>query len=162
MIHTARLGLFWGLGHSASLLGAGALLTLCGLTLPRGAGSAVNVAVAAMLLAVGARGLLSPRAAAKPRAGLEALAVGLVHGLGGSAALTLMLVPTLEGPKEVLAYLAAFGAGSIAGMVAVTLAVGVSLRETSRRSPGVTRWLSRAACSTSIAAGLLTLVRSFD
>ncbi|MFP4004446.1 MAG: high frequency lysogenization protein HflD [Alphaproteobacteria bacterium] len=51
----------------------------------------------------------------------RALAVGLVHGAAGSAGLLVLAVAAAESAWSALAYVAAFGAGSILGMAALSL-----------------------------------------
>jgi ABC-type nickel/cobalt efflux system permease component RcnA len=63
--------------------------------------------------------------AAFPR---RALAVGLVHGLAGSAALLLLTVAAVGSPWVGLAYIALFGVGSILGMAALSAVIAVPLR----------------------------------
>src|SRR5258706_9512453 len=59
----AVLGAWWGVGHSAALLGAGALLLLCRVRLPDRAAEVFELAVSVMLIALGARSLRrAPRA----------------------------------------------------------------------------------------------------
>jgi hypothetical protein len=53
------------------------------------------------------------------------LLVGLVHGLAGSAAVALLVLTTIRNPKWALVYLLLFGAGTIAGMMLITGAMGV-------------------------------------
>ena len=53
------------------------------------------------------------------------LAVGLVHGLAGSAAVALLVLTTIRDPWWATAYLAVFGVGTIAGMMLITAAIGV-------------------------------------
>lgn len=57
----------------------------------------------------------------------KALAVGLMHGLAGSAPLVLLLATSLGSPWLALLYIAIFGAGSIVGMAALSMALAVPL-----------------------------------
>lgn len=59
--------------------------------------------------------------------------VGIVHGLAGSAALMLLIASTIPSPALGFVYIAAFGVGSIGGMVAMTAVVGVPAILTARR-----------------------------
>ena len=70
------------------------------------------------------------------RAGLpaRALAVGLMHGLAGSAALLLLTVASVEKPALGILYVLLFGAGSIFGMAALSLAVALPLRAFARHA----------------------------
>jgi high-affinity nickel-transport protein len=47
----------------------------------------------------------------------KSLAVGMVHGLAGSAALLLLVLSTARSVLDGVLYILAFGAGSIAAMV---------------------------------------------
>ena len=70
-----------------------------------------------------------------PRPGFpgRALAVGLVHGLAGSAALFLLTLQTVGSFWPGLAYIALFGLGSILGMASLSAVIAVPLRATARR-----------------------------
>lgn len=51
--------------------------------------------------------------------------IGMVHGLAGSAALTILIVPTIESPVIALLYILIFGVGSIGGMVLMSFLIGL-------------------------------------
>ena len=51
------------------------------------------------------------------------LIIGVVHGLSGSAAVALLVVPIIRDPKWSAAYLLVFGVGTIIGMMLVTLTI---------------------------------------
>ena len=51
--------------------------------------------------------------------------IGMIHGLAGSAALTLAVVPTIESPFVALAYILIFGVGSIGGMMLMSFIIGL-------------------------------------
>jgi len=59
---------------------------------------------------------------------LRALLVGTMHGMAGSAALILLTLQTVHSPLTGMLYLALFGVGSIAGMVALSLIIAIPLR----------------------------------
>ncbi|HJZ31367.1 MAG TPA: hypothetical protein VKF35_09685 [Hyphomicrobiaceae bacterium] len=52
---------------------------------------------------------------------LRPFAVGLVHGLAGSAAIALLVVTIIRDPMLAVAYLILFGLGTIGGMMLITL-----------------------------------------
>jgi sulfite exporter TauE/SafE len=56
---------------------------------------------------------------------LRPLAVGLVHGLAGSAAVALLVLATIHNPKWAVVYLLVFGVGTIAGMMLITGALAL-------------------------------------
>jgi high-affinity nickel-transport protein len=80
---------------------------------------------------------------------LRPLAVGLVHGLAGSAAVALLVLALIKNPWWAIAYLMLFGIGTIAGMMLITAALGAVLTYASRRSSRIERHLR-------VASGLLS------
>ena len=58
---------------------------------------------------------------------LRPLMIGIVHGLAGSAAVALLVLATIRDPVWAAAYLLVFGAGTIVGMMLMTIAIGVPL-----------------------------------
>jgi len=89
-----------------------------------------------------------------PRAGLKPFLVGMVHGLAGSAALTLLVLAPIPSVPLGLLYLALFGAGSIGGMVAMSLALSVPFSAAASR-PGLHRGFRIATGILSLGFGLL-------
>src|ERR1044072_8611740 len=59
------------------------------------------------------------------RPGLKPLLVGAMHGLAGSAALTLLVLTQIESAALGLLYLAVFGIGSIFGMLLMSAPIGL-------------------------------------
>ncbi len=59
---------------------------------------------------------------------LRALAVGMMHGLAGSAALVVLTLRTIPSVGLGVGYIALFGVGSIAGMALLSMAIAVPLR----------------------------------
>ncbi|USG60850.1 sulfite exporter TauE/SafE family protein [Sneathiella marina] len=55
-------------------------------------------------------------------------AVGIMHGLAGSAALILLIAGTIESPIIGLLYIALFGFGSIVGMATLSFVIAIPLR----------------------------------
>jgi len=82
------------------------------------------------------------------------LAVGVVHGLAGSAAVALLVVATIHDAALSLAYLLVFGLGTIAGMMLITVAIALPFAYTARRLLGVNRSLALGAGLLSIGFGL--------
>lgn len=54
---------------------------------------------------------------------LRPLVVGIVHGLAGSAAVALLVLTTIRNVHWAIAYLLVFGAGTIAGMMLITMSI---------------------------------------
>lgn len=79
--------------------------------------------------------------------------VGSVHGLAGSAVVGLMVAATLDGPVAILAYLGAFGAGTVAGMMLVTATLALPFSTGAGRLPHVHAALRVASGIVSVAFG---------
>jgi high-affinity nickel-transport protein len=124
----ALVGALWGLGHTLTICLVGGAIIVFNLAVPPRVGLALEFAVGIALLVVGLLnvaghgGFLS---AAKEEARLprlKAFALGVVHGLAGSAAVALLVLATVRDVRAACVYLAVFGLGTILGMVLVTLA----------------------------------------
>ena len=83
------------------------------------------------------------------------VAVGLVHGLAGSAAVALLVLATIQDPGTAMAYLLVFCVGVAAGMAILTTVIGLPFFLSSRRSIEVNRWLTIVSGVLSLAFGLL-------
>jgi len=66
---------------------------------------------------------------------LRPFAVGLVHGLAGSAAIALMVLAIIPDPIWATGYLFLFGLGTIGGMMLITLAIALPFALTSASLP---------------------------
>ena len=117
-----RDGVYWGLGHTTTLIAVGAIILLGRVTfLTFGY---FEAAVGLMLIIMGVSRLLDQRRPpAKVRPGAKpsraAYAVGLLHGLAGSGALVLLVMSEIRSPWLSVLYFAVFGIGSILGMFIV-------------------------------------------
>ncbi len=79
------------------------------------------------------------------RIGLKPLVVGAVHGLAGSAALTLLVLTQVRSFIIGLGYLLVFGLGSVLGMIAVSTVIGLPFAMSARRLTNVSAGLQTAA-----------------
>jgi high-affinity nickel-transport protein len=173
------IGAAWGLGHTLTIVVVGGAIIALGWTVPARVELSMELAVGAMLVALGLVNLRGARhghpSAAHPhlpdatalvrldrRLGpvplyqlLRPLVVGVVHGLAGSAAAALLVLTVIQEPRWALAYLAVFGAGTIAGMMLITMALALPLAAVERRPPWIHRALRSGAGVVSIVFGLL-------
>jgi ABC-type nickel/cobalt efflux system permease component RcnA len=85
---------------------------------------------------------------------LRPLIVGIVHGLAGSAAVALLVLPLIQKPVWAIAYLLVFGVGTIGGMMLITAAIALPFKYTARRSAVFHRRLGFAAGFLSVGFGL--------
>jgi high-affinity nickel-transport protein len=73
------------------------------------------------------------------------LAIGLVHGLAGSAALALLVLSTIHNPVWATVYLLIFGAGTMIGMMCMTAAIALPLAYAGDRFSVLSRYLGVAS-----------------
>jgi high-affinity nickel-transport protein len=85
---------------------------------------------------------------------LRPLAIGVVHGLAGSAAVALLVLATIRDARWGIVYLGVFGLGTIAGMMLITAAISLPFAYTSRRLSGFNRSLGVASGMLSLGFGL--------
>jgi ABC-type nickel/cobalt efflux system permease component RcnA len=88
------------------------------------------------------------------RIGLKPALAGAVHGLAGSAALTLLVLTQISSPVLGLVYLGVFGVGSILGMLLMSGIVGLPFVLSSRKLGGVHYQLQMLAGMLSVLFGL--------
>ena len=89
---------------------------------------------------------------------LRALAVGMMHGLAGSAALVVLALQALPSAGLGLGYIALFGLGSIAGMALLSAVVALPLRLSSRRLTGLHRSMTALVGAGSCVLGIVMVV----
>jgi hypothetical protein len=145
------LGVFWGLGHTMSLVTVAAAVMLLRAQMPPIAVDLLECGVAIMLVGLGVRSLvhaarLGPSGPAHlhrhgrvvhRHTGVTShvhvggwtlarrpLLIGTVHGLAGSGALTALVLTTLPSPTTQLAYVMLFGMGSTLGMAVLSGLLG--------------------------------------
>jgi hypothetical protein len=151
----------WGVGHALMLVGVGGVFFLLRQQMPGGVARWFELAVAAMLVGLGVRALRDSVEAGRSgrpiahRHGAtihthgaanehlhvrrwalarRPLAVGLVHGLAGSGALTAFVASSFRSPMTGLTFMALYGVGAMIGMALLAGALGVPLAR-AMRSP---------------------------
>jgi high-affinity nickel permease len=134
--HAARLGLTWGLGHATSLFVFGIPVVLYSAYLPERVQSAaetsvgiVIVALALMLLVRWRRGAyrFPPHVHPRGRTGWQAYAIGLVHGMGGTAGVGLLLLAAIQSRPLAVAALGLFAVCTAVSMTLLSAGFGVAL-----------------------------------
>jgi hypothetical protein len=132
-----RLGLAWGGGHATALFAFGLPILLFKAYLPvgveRGAETAVGVVVVALavwLLVRWRRGVFHYHLqgeGVRVRSPLQAFAIGLLHGVGGSAGVGVLLLASIQDRAVAVAALALFATCTALSMAALSTSFGLTL-----------------------------------
>jgi high-affinity nickel permease len=85
---------------------------------------------------------------------LRPLAVGIVHGLAGSAAVALLVLTTIRVASWAVFYLLVFGLGTVAGMMLITAAIALPFKFSETRFARLNRGLGLASGVISLGFGL--------
>jgi high-affinity nickel-transport protein len=147
----------------------GGAIILFGVVCPPRLGLWLEMAVACMLILLGAMNLSGKvrpdrepahehSSTSKP-VGWRPLAIGVVHGLAGSAAVALLVVTAVRDPVWALTYLAIFGVGTVLGMMLMTMLMTMPLSVASRRFGSVERVAAKLTGALSLAFGLALAYR---
>lgn len=91
--------------------------------------------------------------------GLRPIAIGMMHGLAGSAALMLLVLSTIPEPARAVLYVVVFSLGTTLGMAGMSLVVGLPLRFTAARFARVNWALRGLAGCFSLLVGATMLYR---
>ena len=167
------VGAAWGLGHAFTLLLAGIVVLGLKLTIPAGIADIFEGIVAAALIALGTVTVIRARkdrihlhahdhdgkahvhlhahaATAGHAHGHMPFFIGMVHGLAGSAALTILAMGAATSLASGLLFIAVFGLGAMLGMLATSTLIGAPLLFASK--------YARLAAAMPLAAGAASVV----
>lgn len=149
----ARIGAIWGLGHGFTLAAVGGSVISFRLVLAPRVGLSLEFAVALMLVLLGALALRRRHAAPRPVTSLRPFAVGLVHGLAGSAAASVLVVSAIADVHWGLVYLLVFCVGTLIGMSVMTSVLAAPSLFAGSRSVHSLEWVRTAAGALTLAFG---------
>lgn len=163
LLSSTIVGGFWGIGHTITLLIIGALVIFLKLQISESLESRLEAVVGVMLVFLGLNALrklwqtekihiheheheghqhIHIHTHEKEKAEVthhfmkfspRAILIGMVHGIAGSAALMLLIVPTIKSSAVAMVYIFIFGVGSIGGMMLMSLLIGLPLHWTAGR-----------------------------
>lgn len=86
---------------------------------------------------------------------IKSLIIGVVHGIAGSAVLTLLVLSTIKSIPLGLLYIALFGMGTVAGMTLFSLILGLPISLVSRRYKNFQRLSVIFSGALSVVIGIL-------
>jgi sulfite exporter TauE/SafE len=155
------VGGLWGVGHTISLFTVGLLVIFLKLQISSSVEAKLEAVVGAMLVILGVNAFRKLFASKEVHAHVHehgghihthfhahndpakekshhrlsprSILIGMVHGLAGSAALMLLVVPTIAAPYIAILYILIFGIGSIGGMMAMSFLIGLPFHFTANR-----------------------------
>lgn len=148
------IGVLWGAGHTLTILVVGGMIIAFKLAFTPTIGLSLELAVAVMLILLGTLNVLGVHSHASVMSAARPFFVGVVHGLAGSAAATLLILPLIDDARWAGLYLVVFGVGTIAGMTVVTLAIAAPAALVSKRVSGLQRGIRLASGAVSLCFGL--------
>lgn len=182
LFEACRLGVAWAVGHTASVGLVVLVIMVCGLHLPEPLWPAADMLVAVLLIGLGASVLIRyargrwhmhahthgtgphlhlhshahgpAHEHAHPRGDARrSLGFGLLHGLAGGAAILILLVAAAPTPGAQLAYVLAFGAGTMIGMLLVSFCLAGIVRLAAGRGARWATVLHLGSAVVSVVAG---------
>ncbi|MFP5355198.1 MAG: hypothetical protein ACLGIK_08615 [Gemmatimonadota bacterium] len=144
--HAARLGVAWGVGHTASVAVVAVALIVLGIHVPDAFYRSAEMLVALLLIVLGVSSLVAEARRHRRELGehhahahhahaphshdpsirtvARSLWFGVAHGMAGSGAVIVLMVAAASTREAQLGYLAAFGLGTVAGMSVVSVLTG--------------------------------------
>lgn len=151
-------GVFWGIGHTATLFFFGIIIILLKGEIPSVLAMSLEFLVGMMLVYLGITSILSfkkinnhPPVHNRPYT--KAVLIGLIHGLAGSAAMVLLTMSTVTNIWQAAVYIFIFGTGTVAGMLLFTTIVGIPF-VLSNKKTSMNKVLSQLAGTISIVFGV--------
>lgn len=154
LLRSTLSGVFWGIGHTATLFIFGILLILMKGEIPEKWAMSLEFLVGIMLVYLGLTTILSLKNLHVHKhehdeadhlhihshthngkhkhkhhhnnvSYFKSMLIGLVHGLAGSGAVVLLTMSTVKSAWEGAIYILVFGAGTVVGMLICTTVIGI-------------------------------------
>lgn len=154
LLRSSLAGVFWGIGHTATLFIIGIVLILMKGEIPEKWAMSLEFLVGIMLVYLGITTILSfknihlhkheqngelqkhvhsheyigkheHQHQLKKVSYLKSMLIGLIHGLAGSGAMIVLTMSTVNSAWEAAVYILIFGAGTVIGMLIFTTIIGI-------------------------------------
>jgi len=181
---SSLLGMFWGFGHTISLLVIGLVILLLKISIPEKIALSLEFIAGIMLVLLGINVFrtmnknkihfhkhihgkeehihvhshkLTKNHAHEHITLYQSLSIGLIHGLAGSAAITLLVLTTVKSFWIGMIYVLTFGIGSMAGMIMVSSIISLPFIIISSKFKRIHKIMDISAGLISTAIGLIIL-----
>jgi sulfite exporter TauE/SafE len=154
VVKAAVIGAVWGLGHTITLLLVGGAIIAFKVVLDARLGLSLELCVAIMLIVLGLLNLFDVGSRSTGPSATRPFFVGVIHGLAGSAAAALLIVPLIDDPRWAALYLLTFGLGTIVGMAIVTLSIAAPSLLATAHLPSLQRSLRVVSGAVSLVFGI--------
>lgn len=176
------VGLSWGIGHTFTLFAVGFLVLVFKLTIPDRLALSMEFVVGVFLVLLGVP-LVKQLITNRPhvhwhqhedkghlhghshddtpehdhRHIRRPLLMGMIHGLAGSGALTILVLGAMSSVAQGLFFLLVFGIGSILGMMLFSGLIGLPFKFTAGRSQRLNLWIRGVAGIISVVLGFFIM-----
>ncbi len=189
LLGSSLIGMWWGLGHTLSLLVAGMLVMLLHVQIGPNTERALEFCVGIMLIILGVNALRkligggkvhmhahehdghwhvhphvhvqqkldAPHTHHGLKLGARPLLIGMIHGVAGSAALTLLVLSTIPSTVVGLLYIAIFGVGSVGGMAIMSALFALPSKLSAQRFSKLNLLFRGIAGAASLGLGAFTV-----
>ncbi|OSX55481.1 urease accessory protein UreH [Anoxybacillus ayderensis] len=124
-------GIFWGIGHTATLFVLGMIVIGLEQQIPETAAMWLELAVGVMIVVLGITSFRSAYVVSSKKEvdishlHLKSTMIGIVHGLAGSAGMVLLTLTTVDTRLQAVLFILIFGVGTIMGMMLFTTFLGL-------------------------------------
>ncbi|WP_423798443.1 sulfite exporter TauE/SafE family protein [Neobacillus sp. SAB-20_R2A] len=182
LLRSSLAGVFWGIGHTATLFIIGIIIILMKGEIPEKWAMSLEFLVGIMLVYLGVSTVLSFKSIHihqhehhgeehkhvhshthmgkhghkhkhKNVSYLKSMVIGLIHGLAGSGAMVLLTMSTVHSVWEAAIYILIFGVGTIIGMLFFTTIIGIPFVFSSKKI-GLNKSLTQITGVISIVFGI--------
>lgn len=162
-LRASLVGAFWGFGHTTTLFMVGILVIVLKINIPENARLFFESIVGLMLVLLGIKVLFQKQTTFHEHTHQhhtsghthlhfhqqkehlhqhhKSFLIGLVHGLAGSGALTILVLSTTQSVIEGLYYILIFGIGSIVGMSMISILIGLPFILSNKKFPPLERYI---------------------
>ncbi|WP_066324213.1 urease accessory protein UreH [Anoxybacteroides amylolyticum] len=124
-------GIFWGIGHTATLFVVGMIVIGLEQQIPETAAMWLELAVGVMIVVLGITSFRSSNVVSSQKEvsithlHVKSTVIGIVHGLAGSAGMVLLTLTTVDTRLQAILFILIFGVGTIMGMMLFTTFLGL-------------------------------------